>query len=697
MSRQVRNLLRLLPCVLLAFAAGHATVFVQDLPVSILSVDVVALDRNGRMPDDLGPGDFTVTVDGSLRRVLWVRHVSRGPGAESDATIRQDARRGTATFAAEPARTVLALIDQTTLRPGAEKSAVEAVNAFVDRLGLDDRLAVIRLPLRPDALLELSTDRPAAREAVRQVASQAMRFANADVDDMFALPQNDPARAVAVDPDRTGDPERVTPPEAERQITSPDALAADPEQTRLLVSLRNLHDLLTSLRNTPGRKVVAFFSAGLHGAPQVDVRQIAAAAASARTVVYAFGLEGARDSKGQVPDTAPLAALATATGGRFVRVDRRPDRTIDDIMPELSACYVLGIDAGPPGAGVTGGRTTGVVRPIRVSVTRKTLSLRAPSWLAPTDEPEDVVPAPMPALAVPQPGPSGAAGPPASITAPSASPPPRRSPDDVAREADLRHALSRMTAYVEAYVREYAALVAEEDYHQFAGSGRARQSRRLRSDVLLVRPGDTKEWMCFRDVFEVDGKPLRDRDDRLKRLFLDPSLKAVSQLQAIKDESARYNLGPVIRNLNVPLFPLVILEPETLLRFRFKFGKKQESDGVERWRIDYEELIRPTIVTTIDDEDVPINGWFLIDPMTGAIIESRLVGDTSRGRAELVVKYRRDPDLGFWVPAEMTEYYRSAAYIPLADSRATYGNFRRFQVKTEQTITVPKQGSGDRR
>jgi hypothetical protein len=111
---------------------------------------------------------------------------------------------------------------------------------------------------------------------------------------------------------------------------------------------------------------------------------------------------------------------------------------------------------------------------------------------------------------------------------------------------------------------------------------------------------------------------------------------------------------------------------------------------VERWRVDYEEVLRPTVVTTNDDADVPITGSFLIDPMTGAIIESRLVADISRGRAELTVKYRRDPELGFWVPAEMTEFYRSRSYVTLADGRATYSNFRRFQVKTEQTIKVPK-------
>lgn len=691
MSRTSTTLSPLLLSLLLAVSAGHVGALCgssqaasQDVaqapPVSILSLDVVAIDRNGRVPDDLGQNDFTVTVNGEPRRVLWIRHVSRGPGAVNDAELRQETRAGVVTYAAESVRTVLIVVDQTTLRRGAERATMAAVNAFVDRLGLDDRLGVLRLPLPPDMLIELSTDRPSARDAVRQVASVAVPAAGADVEDVFARPQPDPNRATVVDPDRTGDPERVTPPEIEQPVVSPDA-TADPNQGRFAVSLQSLQGLLSGLRKLPGRKIVAFFSAGLPGSGPVDIRPIAEEAAAARATVHVFGLEGARGQDGQTPSLAPFEALAAATGGRSARLDRRPERTIEAILPELSSCYVLGIEAGSPGSPGAAARPS----PIRVSVTRKGLTVRAPAYLAHTDDPEDVVPAHAPPpTASPAPAGGTAAG---ATAAPSAS---RRSSTDAEREADLRRALARMTAYVESYVREYSALVAEEDYYQSAGAGYARRQVRLKSDVLIVRPGDAREWMCFRDIFEVDGFSQGDREDRLKRLFLDPTHWATAELQAIKEESARHNIGPVVRNLNVPLFPLSVLEPMNVMRFRFRFGRKQESDGVERWRIDYEELIRPTLVSTHAGDDVPIAGSFLIDPMTGAVVESFLTADTEWGRAELKVKYRRDADLGFWVPAEMTEYYRSQKYVTLADGRATYSKFRRFQVKTEQTITVPK-------
>jgi len=64
-------------------------------------------------------------------------------------------------------------------------------------------------------------------------------------------------------------------------------------------------------------------------------------------------------------------------------------------------------------------------------------------------------------------------------------------------------------------------VVAEERYVQNPTSPRRR--RELRSDFLLVKtPRLVPDWFQFRDMFEVDGQPVRDRDARLSRLFLQP-------------------------------------------------------------------------------------------------------------------------------------------------------------------------------
>ena len=49
----------------------------------------------------------------------------------------------------------------------------------------------------------------------------------------------------------------------------------------------------------------------------------------------------------------------------------------------------------------------------------------------------------------------------------------------------------------------------------------------------------------------MDGKPVRDRDERLTKLFLQPSADAWRQEADIAAASSRYNIGSVLRTIKV--------------------------------------------------------------------------------------------------------------------------------------------------
>jgi len=70
-------------------------------------------------------------------------------------------------------------------------------------------------------------------------------------------------------------------------------------------------------------------------------------------------------------------------------------------------------------------------------------------------------------------------------------------------------------------------------------------------------------------VFDVDGKPVRDRSERLAKLFLTPTSSSAEQAQMIVGESTRYNIGNLQRTVNVPVLPLVFLDPKQRPRFKF--------------------------------------------------------------------------------------------------------------------------------
>lgn len=130
----------------------------------------------------------------------------------------------------------------------------------------------------------------------------------------------------------------------------------------------------------------------------------------------------------------------------------------------------------------------------------------------------------------------------------------------------LTDLLARSARYIADYQERLSSVVAEEHYDQrvdtisgefgtFGTRGTARTKRvrrRLTSDYLLVRRPGQSGWVPFRDVFEVDGKPVRDREERLTSLFVVSPATAWDQAAAIVDQSTRFNLGTVRRTINAP-------------------------------------------------------------------------------------------------------------------------------------------------
>jgi hypothetical protein len=222
--------------------------------------------------------------------------------------------------------------------------------------------------------------------------------------------------------------------------------------------------------------------------------------------------------------------------------------------------------------------------------------------------------------------------------------------------------------------------------------------RELKSDLLLVRPVGADRWMQFRDVFDVDGQPVRDRSERLMKLFLSPSSSTATQADLIARESSRYNIGNLQRTVNVPVLALVILEPVHQPRFVFKRIVKGAESPVQSaaataanvWVIGYREVQPQTIIRTTNFRDLPTRGRFWIEPDTGRVLATELIAEDVTVRGVITVGYDLEPALQVMVPIQMQERYD----IPRGASRvtgvATYNRFRQFQVKVDEKIAPIK-------
>jgi hypothetical protein len=258
----------------------------------------------------------------------------------------------------------------------------------------------------------------------------------------------------------------------------------------------------------------------------------------------------------------------------------------------------------------------------------------------------------------------------------------------------LDDVLGRMRAYLADYAKHLPAVIAAEKYQQRAGSGVRAQRRLLESDYGIVQlPGDL-EWLGFREVLAIDGKPVPDSAHRLAEIFqgLSKSSGRLSQARRIAEESARYNLGPIYRTINDPSFVLEFLDARNAPRMRFSKNGEETVGNIRAWVIRFQETGRPTIIQTRDKRDQPAQGRAWIEPATGRILRAEASVQPGFGAGNFIgtidVTFTHDDKLGFAVPSKMTEKYTNRNLVIVSSGEATYGNYRRFTVDTEENIVV---------
>jgi hypothetical protein len=261
----------------------------------------------------------------------------------------------------------------------------------------------------------------------------------------------------------------------------------------------------------------------------------------------------------------------------------------------------------------------------------------------------------------------------------------------------LEALLTRARAYVADYQTQFSTIIGEEHYRQDFSQERqidsqvgfvrtTKASRSMRSEVSLAWFPDVSGWFGFRDIIDVDGKPVKDRDRRLARLFFEkPTGKLLKQAL---QESARYNLGTIGRNFNVPMVTLQFLNEDLSRRFRFD-DSGQGRVGDRRARIiTFHETARPSIILA-NETDALSTGRYWIDADTGRVLKTELVLGDKNGEIRIATWYRPDERLGIWVPAKMTERYDYINRLYDAiQCEASYTNFRRFE--TGARIVLPK-------
>jgi hypothetical protein len=258
--------------------------------------------------------------------------------------------------------------------------------------------------------------------------------------------------------------------------------------------------------------------------------------------------------------------------------------------------------------------------------------------------------------------------------------------------------LSTAMRYAMNYEQRFALLVADEHYVQevqrppnpgdnltrsnpgggMRGGG-TMNAQTIKSDYLLVQlGGDGEGFMPFRDAYEVKGRKLRERDERLLKLFTSNDKQRFEKAAKFSEDTAKHNLGNVARTINIPLLAMMFLHPRVNERFEFTDGGEETIAGRILRKAVYREVARPTLIKTSRGRDLALTGLLWIDPFTGTVVKTELNAADPIVRCQVVVTFRRDEALDLWVPEKMEEYYKAYSAVDDILATATYTNVRRI-------------------
>ncbi len=265
------------------------------------------------------------------------------------------------------------------------------------------------------------------------------------------------------------------------------------------------------------------------------------------------------------------------------------------------------------------------------------------------------------------------------------------------RRLSLDDVLARAGEYTIEYGQALTSVLADEHYTQrlvWRRDGSILQARRLHSEIAFLRLAESTEWLTFRNVLAVDDAPIAQAAGRLERLFQSSPRSLPEQARLIAGESARYNIGPITREVNVPTTALHFVHPAHRPNCRFDKEGEELVDGQQVWVVGFKERDRGGLISRGDGKNLPGEGRLWIVPSNGRIVRSELVvknfvRGSGGSRVEIHVTWRRDGPLDLSVPAEMRERYEgpwTAMRAPKQlerydiDGVATYSNYRRFTV-----------------
>jgi VWFA-related protein len=364
--------------------------------VQLLTIEASVRDKAGNPVADLKPADFTVTIDGKPRTVVFAQYFHSEASTivtSSDPTV---GRYETNTSPDSPAgHVVVFAIDRNALPPETERPILESAATMLDGLSRADSVGLVEIPgrafdvtrehARIANLLKSITGMPQPRTSARNVTwEEAKAFEQRNM----SVIQEVYARECPM-PNKGSGEYPYCPKEVQNRAR--EVLAYERNHAQMLLAA--LTSVISQLEPVRGPKHLVLVSAGLPFDPEfVDrFRMFEHAAAEARVTVdtirmHEFAGNASSDAKGGIAVNelavhSGMDTFASMTGGRAYAPAGTGVGMFARIASDVTSFYQLGVESVP-------GDTNGKLHDVRVHVSRPDLDTVArPSIVAPPPTP----------------------------------------------------------------------------------------------------------------------------------------------------------------------------------------------------------------------------------------------------------------------------------------------------------------------
>lgn len=333
--------------------------------VELVSIDVTALDTNGKQVTDLSAAEFQVEIDGDKRQVASVEYIRSvdptrpiGPAAKvvvPDETFSSSNAKG-----APRGRLIVLLIDQGNIRNGAARSVMNSAKKFVDTLTPEDRVAVIAVP-GPGELVDFTTNHDRVRESLLRIVGTSdpvkARFNISITEAMALYMRSNLQMAADVIARECGGVAASELERCEREVEQDAAEIMNEIRHRTQDSVHGIRSVLASLAALEGPKSVILISEGMiFESLGAEADELASIAADSRATLDVLLMdvplyEAAQAIRPTTPredralQVTGLEQIAGASRGQLYRINTTADFAFDRISRSLDGYYLLGVES----------------------------------------------------------------------------------------------------------------------------------------------------------------------------------------------------------------------------------------------------------------------------------------------------------------------------------------------------------------